>query len=159
MITCAFENGSKTTTLRHVSIDSIALKDGNIVLVKRAKELAEGGKWALPGGYLSHDESLSDAAVREFTEETGWSATAINCFCVSCSPKRENDPKNWQNINFTFILDVQEKVGVPDWESTGIAFFPLDQCPTAADLAFDHAAIIDLYRHTDRSTHLPIMRW
>jgi ADP-ribose pyrophosphatase YjhB (NUDIX family) len=159
MISCTFENGSHTTTLRHVSIDAIALKKGTIVLVKRAEQLAEGGKWALPGGYLSHDEDLASAAVREFTEETGWSATIRTCFCISCSPKRENDPKNWQNINFTFILDVQEKIGIPDWESSRVASFPLDACPSAAELAFDHAAIIDLYRHTDQSMHLPIIRW
>jgi ADP-ribose pyrophosphatase YjhB (NUDIX family) len=41
------------------------------VLLVRHKYGAGEGRWALPGGLVTHDERLDQAAVREVREETG----------------------------------------------------------------------------------------
>ena len=41
-----------------------------VLLIKRAFEPFQG-EWALPGGFVTLDESLEEAAIRECQEETG----------------------------------------------------------------------------------------
>jgi ADP-ribose pyrophosphatase YjhB (NUDIX family) len=45
--------------------------DGNLVLIRRGIEPGYGS-WAQPGGFLEVDETVSEAAVRETLEETGY---------------------------------------------------------------------------------------
>ncbi len=51
----------------------LALVDGKLVLVRREME-PQIGRWAFPSGYVDRGESVEDAAVREFKEETGLDA-------------------------------------------------------------------------------------
>ena len=46
------------------------LKDGKILLIKRANEPYKGF-WSLPGGKVNHGEHLEKAILREIEEETG----------------------------------------------------------------------------------------
>lgn len=48
----------------------MAIKDGKILLVKRAFEPGKG-KWSIPGGLVEVGERLVDACAREMEEETG----------------------------------------------------------------------------------------
>ena len=51
----------------------LALVDEKLVLVKRGME-PQIGRWAFPSGFVDREESVEDAAVREFKEETGLDA-------------------------------------------------------------------------------------
>ena len=53
-----------------VGVGVVAIKDGKILLVRRAFEPG-AGKWSIPGGLVEVGEKLSDAGVRETEEETG----------------------------------------------------------------------------------------
>jgi len=46
---------------------------GKILIGKRAKNVFEGGKWSLPGGFIEFEEDFLSAAHREILEETGLS--------------------------------------------------------------------------------------
>lgn len=52
----------------------LALVDEKLVLVKRGIE-PQMGRWAFPSGFVDRGESVEDAAVREFKEETGLDAS------------------------------------------------------------------------------------
>lgn len=53
-----------------VGVGAVAIKDGKILLVKRAFEPSKG-KWSVPGGLVEVGETLSQACAREMEEETG----------------------------------------------------------------------------------------
>jgi 8-oxo-dGTP pyrophosphatase MutT (NUDIX family) len=82
MLTCTFENGNSTQSLRHVSVGVIVIREDQILLERRAKNLSCGGKIALPGGYVDHNERISDAAIREVFEETGYRITDVTLLLV-----------------------------------------------------------------------------
>ena len=52
-----------------VTVDSIVLKSGCVLLIKRGFHPGKG-RWALPGGFLDPHESIRAAAIRELKEET-----------------------------------------------------------------------------------------
>ena len=142
MITCTFEDGGKGK-LRHAVVNAIILKENNILLVKRAKKLTEGGRWGLVGGFMERDETLEQALRREVFEEVGYKLKKVNFFTVIDSPNRKGS--DWQNINFIFVCEPGEREGKADWESTEQKWFDLNNLPKEAEIAFDHFEIINLY--------------
>lgn len=144
MITCEFENGNKAT-LRHAVVDNVVIKDGKILLAKRAPHLLEGGKWGLIGGYMERDETISQAVQREIHEETGYEVHDITLLRIIDDPNRPFDA-NRQNIAFVHFCTAGEKTGTADDESTERRWFPLNEIPADSDIAFDHASNIALYR-------------
>jgi ADP-ribose pyrophosphatase len=53
-----------------VGVGAVAVRDGKMLVVKRAFEPG-AGKWSIPGGLVETGEKLSDACIREMAEETG----------------------------------------------------------------------------------------
>ncbi len=58
-----------------VGVGVVVLRDGEILLVRRANSPG-AGKWSVPGGLLRLGETLYEAAVRELREETGLEGVA-----------------------------------------------------------------------------------
>jgi bifunctional NMN adenylyltransferase/nudix hydrolase len=52
-----------------ITVDSVVLFRGQVLLIKRGHQPGKG-LWALPGGFLNHNEKLLDSAIREVREET-----------------------------------------------------------------------------------------
>jgi len=144
MITCRFEDNGTSSRLRHLTVDAVLHDDaGNVLLVHRAAHLTEGGKWALVGGYMERDETAAEAIRREILEETGYSCAEPRCLAVVTNPLRSGDDR--QSVTLLFAARAGELVGEPDDESTQVRWF--DQATLdRTELAFDHAALVDVYR-------------
>jgi len=143
MITCTFEDGG-TGKLRHVVIDTLVLKENKILLVKRVKQLLEGGKWGVIGGFVEPNETLKESVAREVHEETGYNVENITLLTVIDRPDRPHEDR--QNISFVFFCTATNKDGEKDWESEEVRWFSLDELPSADQLAFDHDYDITLYK-------------
>lgn len=142
MISCTFENGSRAA-LRHVVVHGIVEKDGAILLVKRAGDMLETGKWSLPAGFLDRDETAAQGIIRELKEETGWDGEVVSLMRINTNPNRPHEDR--QNISLDFIIKPMAKTGEPDAESSKIEWIPIDQLLPLDELAFDHGESIGFY--------------
>ncbi len=147
MITCIFENGPKTS-LRHVTVNSIIVKDGQVLLGKRGtykgKKIPEAGKWGLIGGFFDRDENLMQAAKREAMEESGWEIGDLQLFRINDNPDRPHEDR--QNVDIIFIASAVRKVKNTDEEVKELKWFNLDNLPLKNLIAFDHTDDLDLYK-------------
>lgn len=155
MIKCFFENGGKAS-LRHVTIDAIIVKNDKILLVKRAANLINPNKYALPGGFLDRDETTRDAIAREIKEETGYECKSATLFRINDKPDRIGEDR--QNVDFVFLVEVGEQVSKPDKEINELVWFELDSLPKAEEFAFDHYENVELYKsYRFKKFSLPIV--
>jgi 8-oxo-dGTP diphosphatase len=155
MLHCTFENGNEAS-LRHATVDALLIKDGKLLLAKRAQGLLEGGKWGLVGGYVDRDENLKEAVAREALEESGYKVENIMLLTVRDNPDRPKEDR--QNIAFVYICNATEKVGVSDWEVDEQQWFDLDNIPSEEEIAFDHFKNILLYRdYLDKKVSVPLL--
>ena len=155
MITCKFENG-KEVALRHVVVHCLAIKDNQILLVKRAGEILESGKWGFPGGFLDQGESLEECTVRELKEETGYEGKVIELFHINSNPKRPHD-NGRNNVAMEFIVEIGKKSGEPDWEQSDVNWFDINKIDPET-LAFDHGKTIEhLKKYLKGEVQIPII--
>lgn len=90
--------------LRVSAVGIVAFKDGKILLVKHEEGSGNiNGVYGLPAGHLDKGETLLEAAVREFSEETGLIA------------KPENFSEFEGNIFYAEILRKNGKIEGFDW--------------------------------------------
>lgn len=154
MITCTFEDGGGAS-LRHVVVHAIVEKDGKLLLVKRSPKISEGGKWSLPSGFLSRDETAPECVVRELLEETGWRGEMTALFRIATHPNRPHEDR--QNVSFVYLVSPIEKIGEKDWESTDVSWVPFSDLGPLDLMAFDHGETIQLYLEWKQKKHaLPI---
>jgi ADP-ribose pyrophosphatase YjhB (NUDIX family) len=64
------ENKREYPKMPFVGVGAVVIKNGRILLIKRAFEPG-AGKWSIPGGLVEVGERLSEACAREAEEETG----------------------------------------------------------------------------------------
>ncbi len=73
-----------------VGVGAVAIKNGKILLVKRAFEPG-AGKWSIPGGLVEVGEKLSEACARETEEETGIKVEILELINVFDMIDRDDD--------------------------------------------------------------------
>ena len=127
-----------TTSYRNplVTVDTIILLDGGIVLVER---LNPPHGWALPGGFVDYGESLEAAAKREAREETCLDVTLIEQFHTYSAPDR--DPRH-HTITTVFVARATGQPNAAD-DAKSVGVYSIDDLPQP--IVFDHRQIIDDY--------------
>lgn len=97
-------------------------------LARRARGTDHSGKWAFPSGAREDSEEATQAALREFTEETGFGTSAL----PSPTEVLVDDHEGWTFT--TVIVDVDEATALAvdravdgDGESADGAWWPIDE--------------------------------
>ncbi len=109
-----------------------------VLLVERAAPPFVG-RWALPGGFVHHDESLEAAARRELAEETGVAVRWLEQLYTFGEVDR--DPaRRVISVTYFALVDHEPLAPRADSDAADVGWFPVSDLPA---LAFDHAAIVD----------------
>lgn len=119
-----------------------------IMLIQRSEIDAEGnaniegGKWALPGGFVHHTESAKEAAVRELEEETGVTNLFLKHYGVYDKPGR--DKRGWiiSNAFYAVVPEEELKYRKANDDAQDVQIIPVEEALTY-NLAFDHKQVIE----------------
>ena len=124
-----------------VAADSILVRNGSILLIKRRNEPYRG-HFALPGGIVDEWETLEQCALRELLEETGIKGSIRSLLGVYSDPDR--DPRV-RMISAAYVIDYLEGEPEAGDDASGALFIPLNELPK---LAFDHDRVVDEFRRS-----------
>ena len=129
------------------TVDIIIVHPGKgVVLVER--RFSPLG-WALPGGFVDYGETVEQAAVREALEETNLPVRLRELLGVYSDPARD---ARRHTISTVFIASTDAPEAIRGGDDAGQAvFFPLAKLP--ADLAFDHASILEDFRQRSAAAY------
>lgn len=123
-----------------VVIFSILDEELKVLLIKR-KLWPYKGMWAIPGGFVTVDESLEDGAYRELAEETGVTEADVYLEQLYTFGEPKRDPRTRVITVAYFALVGADKINpqaADDAENVG--WFSVYDLPP---LAFDHQNILD----------------
>jgi 8-oxo-dGTP diphosphatase len=140
-----------------VVILTLAAGSLQVLVVKRGAQ-PFAGRWAIPGGFKTPDETLDEAARRELVEETGVDAASfLSQFGAYGDPGR--DPR--MNVVTVAYLAVLRELGgiVAGSDAAEAMLVPVrDVLSGRYELAFDHERIlrdaVDRVRHDLETTGL-----
>ena len=99
------------------------------VLLIRRGEHPYMNRWALPGGFLRHGETVEHCAQRELFEETGLNANALHALGCFSAPGR--DPRGWIISNaFLSIIGKEDLMLMSGDDAMDARWFDLTFCET-----------------------------
>jgi 8-oxo-dGTP diphosphatase len=147
------------------TVDLVVIYKRKILLIQRKAGGVEGGKWAIPGGFIDTKsqkgevyrigkESPKEAALREVQEETNLDLSSIPNISsrlkeVGVYEGNSRDPRDneeaWSK-SYAFTITLNDDDGVDFSSMRGLddasdaKWFPIERLPS--NLAFDHSSII-----------------
>lgn len=156
MINCSFENDNPAQ-LRHVTVGVLVINDKNqILIIKRASHLPNGGKYAIPGGFLDRDETTEQGALRELKEETGLDGEIVKLFQIIDTPNRPKEDR--QNIQFNYIVKVNEGKFNQNSEVEETKWVSMEDLPGEEESAYDHRKFVERYfKYLKKPFELPLV--
>ncbi|MET3028448.1 NUDIX domain-containing protein [Flavobacterium sp. UW10123] len=95
--------------------------------------------WALPGGLVQNDESLSDAVIRELHEETNVQLTFMEQLYTFGDDIYRDSRNRVISVAYYALVDASNLEIKADTDAERVQWFKIDEIPT---LAFDHNLIL-----------------
>lgn len=133
------------------------LRKVRVLLIKRGQHPFKG-KWALPGGFVNADESVTEACLRETKEETGVEIDETQAEQLFTFSQPNRDPRGW-TISCAYLSYLPEFPEIlPGDDADEAQWFVFDYDENGAvtlwspdigrldqkDIAFDHLDMLEM---------------
>lgn len=143
----------ETCEIVRYTADAVAVTpDGRVLLIQRGSSPYEGC-WALPGGHRRPGEKSIEAAARELAEETDVHVRPAGLAYLGRWERSGRDPRG-RYITDAYLAAVPAGTAIAAGSDARTArWWPLDDLPDPADMAFDHADILDVARRSTLRDH------
>jgi ADP-ribose pyrophosphatase YjhB (NUDIX family) len=110
-----------------VDVRGAAFRDGRILLVR---EVSDGGRWTLPGGWADVNEPPSQSVTRELREESGFESVARKLIAVHDRDAQGHTPPHPYTVyKLFFLCEITGGEATPNDEASEIRFFGEDEIP------------------------------
>ncbi len=127
-----------------VAVDAIVFgysrTEGVSVLLVQRKYAPFKNSWAVPGGFVSPDESLEDAVRRELKEETGIEVNYLEQLYTFGSPRRDPRQRVVSVAYFALVKSSLFQQLKASTDAENAKWFSIKSLPP---LAFDHLDIVN----------------
>ena len=110
-----------------VDVRGVVFKENKILLVR---EVADAGRWTLPGGWADVNDTPTGAVVREILEESGFETEVVKLLAVYDREQQKHTPSYPYSV-YKLFFQCQIVGGQPqiNYEVSEIAFFSEAEIP------------------------------
>ncbi|MBK1833130.1 NUDIX hydrolase [Roseibacillus ishigakijimensis] len=114
-----------------IDVRAFCLRDGKVMLVS---EKADGGRWALPGGWADVNQSAAESVAREVHEESGFEVEVRQLLAVWDREKQGNPPPYPYSIyKMFFLCEIIGGEARETMETAGVEFFAREELPVLSE--------------------------
>ena len=93
------------------------------------REVADSGRWTMPGGWAEVNQSPSESVIRELREESGIEVTVRKLAAVYDRARQGHPPHPFHVYRLFFVCDVVGGAPKPGSETSEVAFFGENEIP------------------------------
>ena len=141
-----------------IAVDAIVFgyKNNNLYVLLIEQRFGSSEKyWALPGGLVKQDESLSDAVIRELHEETNVQLTFMEQLYTFGDDIYRDTRNRVISVAYYALVDASHLEIKADTDADKVQWYKIDEIPK---LAFDHNIILEkaISRLKAKLTYEPI---
>lgn len=141
-----------------IAVDAIVFgyKNNNLYVLLIQQQFGSTEKyWALPGGLVKQEESLSDAVIRELHEETNVQLTFMEQLYTFGDDIYRDTRNRVISVAYYALVDASHLEIKADTDAEKVQWYKIDEIPT---LAFDHNIILEkaISRLRAKLTYEPI---
>ncbi|MCD0464610.1 NUDIX domain-containing protein [Flavobacterium sp. ENC] len=125
-----------------IAVDAIVFgyKNNNLYVLLIEQKFGSAEKyWALPGGLVKPEESLSDAVIRELREETNVQLNFMEQLYTFGDDIKRDSRNRVISVAYYALVDASNLEIKADTDAEKVQWFKIDEVPS---LAFDHNLIL-----------------
>ena len=114
-----------------VDVRGVIFKNSEILLVR---EIADNGRWTLPGGWADVNETPSESVIREVFEESGFKTQVVKLLAVYDREKQQHPPAFPYHIyKLFFHCEIIGGEAKASHETSEIAWFGEEEIPELSE--------------------------
>lgn len=129
-----------------LDIRGVVFKEGKLLLVR---ELMDGGRWTLPGGWVDINESPGFAVEREVREEAGMIVKAKKLLALYDNNRRGHPPYPFHIYKLFFLCELIAESTPSPLETVDPTFFSLEELPELSTARVTPEEITRMFDHME----------
>jgi ADP-ribose pyrophosphatase YjhB (NUDIX family) len=136
-----------------VDVRGVLFEDDKVLLVR---EIADSGRWTLPGGWADPNETPSQSVEREVLEESGYRVRARKLLAVYDRDAQGHGPPYPHTVyKIFFLCEITGGAARPNMEISEVAFFAERELPELSQSRVTEAQLHKFFEYAsdpDRPT-------